>query len=832
MSRMRCLLVVVLVGFACGACRTLGPPVATPAADEASRALAEARTFERSGDLDAARTAARTAADLDPTWIAPLRFLADLDHLALLGPATLDSWRDVLQQSPEDPIALYLAGRLEGNAGTGRFVAATRADANCSWAWHGLAWRKHQKRRSGQAIDLGRRAVALARDSWERTFFTYALATYLDAEGREPQAVTLLAERLASPDLLEADRDWLAVHLARFETGSGSDDLRRRGQVRLAELISRGRLTQNELRSVGRVARLDRAKRRVALAERSLQAEFGSPVLDALEAQTLLGGNTTPLALALAKRAGAAGGLQGPRDGNARLGLELGVRPPHEVVAEWLQDLPGQVLDEAGLPRDAGLAELVRTARATSNGGAAATVDFGEALLLVGWFDAARSYASALPYGDLDQALHLDRRAAAGQLMMREISRLVSRVDRGAARFDPELDVPVSEALDGGAEVKDLDDLLTAVAAVLTQGQAVLGNPGLGAALANTESIESPLIRYGIAGAVVHPGPFYSALDQRLGLGSDGDVVPGLAQAARALGRFPLFGDAWGTPPDAALMRQVWVEERSGQHLGLPWSGTVAICDGVDVEGRDGRRGARIAGAALHEGYWLELSALRAELDEWELLRSAFQGPDAAARIQAALDVRGLRAKTREERRSIDLPLDEGQRMRLAVMLERGPGDGTLGSITLDDLVTVTGVHEEAHLCDRARFYPLGEHWGAVFRLLWDAGFSPLRVMQRLEYRAQLVAFCASPDPRIALVELLDAAQNGTNLTPHAAAYTRLLEHLVERLDIEIAGGAYPPGTFDPERTLVHQLHRIDPEMLRSLGLRQAADEGLVGPNS
>ena len=170
--------------------------------------------------------------------------------------------------------------------------------------------------------------------------------------------------------------------------------------------------------------------------------------------------------------------------------------------------------------------------------------------------------------------------------------------------------------------------------------------------------------------------------------------------------------------------------------------------------------------------------------------------------------------------------------MRLAVMLERGPGDGTLGSITLDDLVTVTGVHEEAHLCDRARFYPLGEHWGAVFRLLWDAGFSPLRVMQRLEYRAQLVAFCASPDPRIALVELLDAAQNGTNLTPHAAAYTRLLEHLVERLDIEIAGGAYPPGTFDPERTLVHQLHRIDPEMLRSLGLRQAADEGLVGPNS
>ena len=139
--------------------------------------------------------------------------------------------------------------------------------------------------------------------------------------------------------------------------------------------------------------------------------------------------------------------------------------------------------------------------------------------------------------------------------------------------------------------------------------------------------------------------------------------------------------------------------------------------------------------------------------------------------------------------------------------------------------------HEEAHLCDRAQWYPLT--FGRVMRLLSFAGahgFSGQRIAEALEERAQLVAICACEDPRLALVDLLDAAEDGVgaSVTPHASAYRRVLARLLARLEAEFTSGEWQGSVLDPDLRWIDQLHRLDPEVLRALAIREARSRGLV----
>ena len=90
------------------------------------------------------------------------------------------------------------------------------------------------------------------------------------------------------------------------------------------------------------------------------------------------------------------------------------------------------------------------------------------------------------------------------------------------------------------------------------------------------------------------------------------------------------------------------------------------------------------------------------------------------------------------------------------------------------------------------------------------------------------MALASAPEPRLALVDLLDAAEVGSTITPHASAYTRLLEGLLSWLedDLEAHPEAWPQ--LDGERRLAHQLHLLGPEQVRAMALAMAAKEGLV----
>jgi hypothetical protein len=383
--------------------------------------------------------------------------------------------------------------------------------------------------------------------------------------------------------------------------------------------------------------------------------------------------------------------------------------------------------------------------------------------------------------------------------------------------------------------MRSLVDLLASCAAPIARANAIIGGETDEERL-RAWLVASPLIDYAGLASIVHPGPAFSKEDEKSGLGKQGSEVPGFAEVLARLGRFGIFGQMAGSEPDGTILNRVHIEQRQGKHLGVPWHGTVAYCEGADLKSRAGRLGAEISGAALHEGYWVDVDSLRRELGPWrEFERRFFRGQPPEL-VALALSTRGIALtipkqrseERRRERKDVSILLGEADRLRLAVLAGRKQEHPDQPGIELDELLEITSTHEQGHLCDRTRFLPLSHHWLRALGLLAKCGFNPERVSRRLEYRAQLVSLCSSTDPRLPLVAVLRSAEStGGEVTPHAAAYRELLADLLDILDRDLE---HKPGDWpeiDPDYVLAHQLHRLGPESVRRLARELAKREGL-----
>lgn len=804
-----------------------------------------------------ARAAALRALELAPDWVAPRRMLDDLARADLLGLEALEERRAALAARPADAGLTYLVGRLEGERGRWRFERAVALDPDLAWGHHGLAWAASLDGDARSALRHGRRALERARDPFERSFFTAALARYHAAADGAQQALELLETCLAEAQLAPIDRVELSVQAAQIELGLVFRPEYDRGWQRALGLLREHDLTEGEVEALANRMRLFRSGDGTLELQLALGARK-SPMRDRLRAELMLESRPTPLALGLLRRSRAT------RDSPLSSGLLLrnarfAAGQFTIAVEEWLRDVPSSVRGADGLPRDEALRRVVEEARRLApDPDQTALASLGERLLAAGWFLEARSVASALAAHDLDVALDLEDRAAAGQELLLGLRRLMQTLDeraRGGAGLTsiagPGQPAAATSDAERSPRVKGLSGLFEAMAPLVARAQTLLGGePDSERVAARLQA--SPLVHYGPVGSVVHPGPWFSAADQAQGMGTRGEPVPGLAELFARLGRFALFGELAGQPgPDGTILQRVHVEERAGAHLGVPWSGTVAVCEGADLLSRAGRRGASLSGAALHEGYWIDFDALRRQRDTWAAFEREYGEPEAAGRLERALATRGLaltapvhaEGARRRERRDVDTLLGQADRVRLAVLRdrlrerpearlasgsERGPAAGE-GLVPLDELVHVTELHEQAHLCDRTRFLPVGANLGAALRLLLASGLSPSGVARRLEYRAELTALCEAEDPRVVLVGVLDAVEGGGNgVTPHAAGYRDLLFDLVGVLDRDRAAHPERWPELDDEHVLVHQLHRLGPERLREAALMLARRWGLV----
>jgi tetratricopeptide (TPR) repeat protein len=956
----------VLVGCAALACRSHPPLRVVPVEPSASEALAEAQLCLRAADprrRERALELAQRAVELAPDWVAPARLIDDVRRDELRGIEALQEHRSRLARMDDrTPAALaagelYLAGRLEGFDGKARFEQAVRIDPDLAWGYHGLSWVASVTGEPREALAESRLALARARDSWERSFFTASLARALVAADSREEAEKILLERMDDPDTRPADR--VALEQQSVETGLESLTSRQRSKSyeRGLSLLRRRDLDDAEIESLVAKLRLSPSPDDPDLLalESSLAVER-SAVRDRLRAELMLESAPTPLALGLLergvreeKRAVPAGALMRA----ARFAAGQYAR----AIEVWLAELPACVLTSRGLPADPRLTRVVDCARklerASAERSAAALepparedgsrsvsaaddalADLGEALVSAGWFREARSVAGELAGADLDRALTIESRALAGQDLIDGVRRLVRKVDleQGSSAPASQADIDTYRVVKDGegalrfellgdhTGVHDLHSLLAAMAPSFARAHVFLGGDG-DLERVKRELVDSPRMSYGPIGELVHPGPSYSRTDEKSHLGRSGDAVPGLASELDRIGRFGLFGEvAGGGGPDGTLLPRIYVEHKEGAHLGVPWSGTVVWCERAELKSRAGRRGAHISAAALHEGYWVDIDAVRGERALWSALRREFSGPGSRERIARVLAVRGLELESSDpERRSRERTksgflLGEGQRVRLALLVERGaherfdaaPGSDRrdadprgaetksgvqrasaadaqanerasrndaraneadarandsdaranhrvgrasegdmrataaevhattdderanadvvpLGDVGLDELVTVTSTHEEGHLCDRTRFLPLGKHLGAGFLFLLDCGFSPKKVTEMLEYRAQLTCLCDSPDPRVPLAQVLDAAEQGpSGITPHGSGYTLLLSDLLDVFDAALARDPNQFPRIDPGFTLAHQMHKLGAEEVRTLALSLA----------
>jgi hypothetical protein len=869
MSRRRLAALVVAgcasaVALGAIACRSLRPVVVHPVAAEASQLLEEAEALDAVGargpDAAAARERARAlaeqAAAAAPDWIAPRRLIDDLLRADLRGVEALDAHYRRLAER-EAAAELYLAGRLEGNDGEPRFVRAADLDPDLAWSRHGLAVSAERLSDWRSAIAHARGALARARDPWERSFFASSLARILARSGKREEAMSVLARRIDAPDIFPRDARSLGAQLAVIALEGRDPSSRLAAFRRGIDLLLDPDLADGEVETLAGTMRAAAGREAGDLVElSSALAAKRTPMRDRIRAEVLLTSNSTPLALGLLERSLSEPGspevsaplIRAARfaAGDFRIGVE-----------RWLADLPAAVVDPDGLPRDAALARVVRIARTlegtpTAAGPAPEWFDFGEALLAAGWFREARSLAGALARADFERALALETRAGAGLAVLDSIDDLIRGADPEAvprlpgSRGDRDTDGD-ADGRGRGSGGKDraprsLTELLSDLGPIFARARGLLGDRDP-AELAR-EIAASPRLGYGVAGEIVHPGPEFSRADERAGLGRADAPVPGVASAMAAIHRFALLGELSGAGgPDGTVLAGVLTEHKSGEHLGVPWEGWIAWCEGADVRSREVRRGARISAAALHEGYWLDVDSVRGERGQFAALGAQFSGADASERIARALEVRGFEVdagqdeeRSRRDRTRTGASLGEASRVRLAVLRDRagasgppGANAGSLGVVTLDELTAVTGTHEEGHLTDRTRYLPLSEHWGDVLWFLMESGFSPGRVAERLEYRAELVALADAPDPRIPLAQVLDAAEaGGRGPTAHAAGYLELLKDLLGVFDEALARDpARFPG-IDGSRTLVHQLHRLAPGDVRALARELAEKRGLV----
>lgn len=815
----------------CAACAGLGPlQSSTPVSAEASAVFEEARAWDRRDDplaRERVREALRRAIALEPDWVAPQRLSDVLDSEDLLGLEALARRRAQLAERPDDGALLYLAGRLEGDLGVARFERAARVAPRLSWAQHGLGWAAATRRDFAGAVRHSEKALALARDPWERSYFVSALARYHVLADQPREALKVLEQRLSDPELAPVDRVELSAQMAGIELTLFFQPEYQRGWERALELLREDDLTDAEVEDLVRRMRVFRTSDSALL---ELQLALGARpgvVRDRWRAEILLDQRPSPLALGLLRRAGHGGALStGPLLRAARFAAgQFGLG-----TEEWLADLPRIVLASDGLPEDVGLRAVVVAARALAPVPTAEQLHaLGDTLLAVGWYREARAVAASLAVQDLDSALALEDRAAAGQQLLADLQRLTVGYQNPGQKLQP-----------GAASTPPphvgLDALLVSFVPAVSRAHALLGGETDPERLLGT-LLASPRIDYAGLARIVHPGPSFSPADEREGRGPADGRVGGLAELLAELGRFGLFGQMSGEDPDGTILARVLVANRRGEHLGVPWSGTVAWCEGADLKSRAGRQGAEISGAALHEGYWLDIDSIRRERSPWIEFERRFYSERGAERIERALATRGLQLATsrehvdqrRAERRAATMLLGEGDRVRLAVIADRrargekGPG------ISLDELLDATATHEEAHLCDRTRFLPFSRHLWRAVKLFAKSGMTPEGVARRLEYRAQLVALCDVADPRVPLVSVLRSAEGGTSgdVTPHGAAYRELLSDLLFTLEAALEREPQAWPELDPDHVLVHQLHLLSPEAVRRVARELARKEGL-----
>ncbi len=853
-SRALCLF-VALAGVSCTLFRSPARGLEAPPV-EAQVLFERARTELGAGTgaarTNAAREQLERALEVAPAWIAPRRTLDDLARGDLGGSDALEVHRQQLVERQSSAEQLYLAGRLEGAAGARRLAMAAAVDPRLAWPHHGVGVDRELTGGAAAALPAAERAFARAAGLYELSLFAQRFADLQAVVGDERGAAATLERAWERAQALagcgfgsEAELDLntapsalgLRFALARAALAVRGDAVHQnRGVERVLELLRHAGGPLRDLvdlardlprEPLGRSAAWMRHALAEAVAERAdLQLAHDEPGHFALVS---LGG----AARAAAPETWATNSSVEQR----RIEFERGAFAA--AIAGWLERLPDAARGAGGLPIDPDLARLATLAAGLSESPTGPELlSLASGVARAGWIPETLAVTRAAGERELDPAQRTElaqiaRYASTWDSLLAEIDLAIGALQSGAPSL---LISPLEEERAAlASRPTDLQELFERVERAVEAHR-----PGLEAWEGAAPCPEvgtisaSPLQPFGPFATIAVPGPLFHDREAELELGRAGEFVPGLAQLLSGVQRVGMFGKATGRPLDGTVLRLLHAGEVAGEHLGIAFAGSLLLCEGTDADGSLARLGGGVSGAALHEGYWIDIEAERRRLARIEALHAGFEEL-VAPELERRLDWRGPavdpaapgEAALRLARAALRPALDGGDRVRLVLWNERRATGA--GPLTLDDLLEVVFVHEEGHLTDRTRLLPLGENLGGVLGVALDARLSPARLEEELEYRAELVALAAVSEPRMALAEILDAARvDERRRGVHGLAYTRLLADVLSELDASLAADPERFPELNGQRYLQHQLHRLSGETVRALAEQLARKRGMA----
>ncbi len=204
------------------------------------------------------------------------------------------------------------------------------------------------------------------------------------------------------------------------------------------------------------------------------------------------------------------------------------------------------------------------------------------------------------------------------------------------------------------------------------------------------------------------------------------------------------------------------------------------------------------AGRALFGTYFIDLDILM----PWKKRLSSLvaQPTEVKRNISQTL---GLSAHGSSERMSLAYPAAAAEALVLKAYEQHG-------DLLLLDSVRI---HEQGHLFDSFNYLPMWRQVLPNLLLVLRGGFSSLGIMAELEEAAALHALRYAKSPHLVLAELVRALPKGKASGPHAQGYKNLLSRFLIRLDARLED--FP--TISPDRMLLHQLHLLSEEEVRSL---------------
>ena len=698
----------------------------------------------------------------EPRFVAAQRALQNLELAQHRRGELLVRQRALLDAAPDSAELWYLWGRLLTSTDAQRraFETARRLDSRCPWPWLGLG------------------AIDLAADDVERAIGELRHGRELAPDLRELE-LGLVRALLADPKQLgEAERllggvldaePWDVARVLLLADLRVRQERPREAIEILGRLLARvpknGEVAATLLQRLERDGTVEDA----AWIERELEATAREPILIALLARChAMRGDARGAIAAWSSLAELTAEERGWRRLLRVLGGQL-----REAMDEESPRFDALARIGARTPAWHELEQLLQPADdgAATDGAAPDPGAIADALARMGW---------------IEEAIAVLRPGVRAGAASEQENRLVIAL-LGQRQLEAELKVLALETyrdFAAGRPTPDLDHVLARAGAA---AERAVGED----LLAGTR-----VLSFWPVGSLVDP-----------------TTAGGLPGYFRDHGRLFVAGQRSGCPPEIMLASIV------GAGTAGPQEAQLSFVEGTLIPSWLEHEGARFAGAALDRFAYVDVAAVEDDVARLFALEREI-GPEKARVLADPVLARarpcGARRRRRARRGGDQARAARARRLAGARLVERPLG------------VPGRGSRRRARARDRpsrgcaalpAALDHIWSHVGDLLRL----HFSPRRIEEWLEMRAQCIALARARNPYLVLGASVGQLGGGRTITPHGGGYQELLTRLVEVLDDS-------PDDFpelDRSCVLVQQLDRLSPDEIRLAARRVLADLGI-----